>query len=244
MAEQLNQSLDSIEFTHRWYRRFLRKLSAEGYDFRTFSDPIRDGEIVLRHDVDLSVDAAVTMAEIEAELDIRSTYCVLLTSPLYNPLEAAYREDIRRLHALGHDVALHFSTHEYWPEHEQPTQAEIESQVRVEMNVLETIVPTVETVSFHRPPQWVLNREFNGFENAYAPRYFSDIGYVADSNQRWREEPPRIDELPETVQLLSHPGLWGDEDGGFDTQIEAAIADAFDHTSRNARREFLSGGSN
>ena len=241
MAEQLNQSLEDIEFTHRWYRRFLRELLAEGYDFRTFTEPLRDGDIALRHDVDLSVAAALTMAELEAELGVQSTYCVLLTSSLYNPLQSTNREAIGQIDALGHDIALHFSTHEYWPEDDPPSQEAIETRVRDERDVLETIVSTAETVSFHRPPQWVLDREFEGFESTYAPRFFSDIGYVADSNQRWRDEPPRIDELPETVQLLTHPGLWGDEDGGFETQIEAAITDASDRTGRNARREFISG---
>ncbi|WP_096388805.1 polysaccharide deacetylase family protein [Halopenitus persicus] len=242
MAEQLNQPLGDAEFTHHWYRRFLQRLLAEGYDFRAFSDRVGDGDVILRHDVDLSVDAAVTMARIEADLGIRSTYCVLLTSPLYNPLEGAHRNALRAIKALGQDVCLHFSTHEYWPANHPPGADAIERRVQEERSVLEGIVPATDTVSFHRPPSWVLNREFDGFRNAYAPAYFDEIGYVADSSQRWREDPPRIESLPETLQLLTHPGLWSETDEGFVNRVEQAITDACRHAGRNTRSEFIDGG--
>lgn len=241
MVEQLNQSLEDVEFTHHWYRGFLQRLLADGYEFRTFSEEVGSGDVLLRHDVDLSVDAAVTMARIEAELGVRSTYCVLLTSPLYNPFEGKYRDALREIESLGHEVALHFSTHEYWPGDEPPTEAAIEDRVREERSVLETLVSPTETVSFHRPPSWVLDRSFDGFESTYAPAYFGDIGYVADSNQRWREEPPVVEELPETVQLLTHPGLWAENDGEFDHRVERAIADARRHAERSTRNEFTDG---
>ena len=241
MAEQLNQSLEDVEFTHHWYRGLLQRLLASGYAFRGFSDEIGSGDVLLRHDIDLSIDAAVTMARIEAELDVRSTYCVLLTSSLYNPFEEEYREALREIESLGHDVALHFSTHEYWSEDEPPSEAAIENRVREERDVLETLVSPTETVSFHRPPSWVLDWSFDGFESTYAPAHFSEIGYVADSSQRWREEPPVIEEFPETIQLLTHPGLWGETDHGFDHRVERAISDACRHGERNARNEFTDG---
>ena len=242
MAEQANQLLEEVEFTHRWYRTLLQRLQNDGYDFRGFSDALGAGDIVLRHDVDLSVDAAVRMARLEADLGIQSTYCVLLSSPLYNPLEGEYRETLREIDALGHEVALHFSSHEHWSEDEEPTGDEIERRVREERSVLETIVPATETVSFHRPPSWVLDREFDGFENTYAPAYFSEIGYIADSSQRWRDDPPAVDDLPGRFQLLTHPGLWGEEDMGFEKRVQMAVTDACNHANRTARREFTDGG--
>lgn len=244
MAQQVNQSLEKVEFTHRWYRQFLQLLQELGYDFRTFSDTLGDRDIVLRHDIDLSMDAAVRMARIEADLDIQSTYCVLLSSPLYNPLEGQYRDAIREIDAQGHEVALHFSTHEYWSEDSEPVVAEIECRVREERSILETIAPPTKTVSFHRPPSWVLDREFEGFENTYGPANFSDIDYIADSSQRWRETPPPIDDLPETFQLLTHPGLWSQTDAGFEQRIQMAVTDACNHANRTARSEFIDGGTN
>ena len=246
MAERAtNHNTDNpgeIEFTHRWYRRFLHELRANGYQFRPFSAPPGHGDIVLRHDVDLSVDAALTMAHIEADLGIESTYCVLLTSPLYNPNEATHRAALREIESLGHDVALHFSTHQYWPAAEPPSTAEIERRVSEEQSTLESIVSPSATVSFHRPPAWVLDREFEAFRNTYAPKFFGEIGYVADSSQRWREEPPTIDSFPERAQLLTHPGLWGRTDGSFTDRIAAATDAAASHADRTAREQFLDGG--
>lgn len=242
MSEQVNQPLGDVAFTHDWYRQFLRRLLADGYEFRSFADPPAEGEVVLRHDVDLSVERAVEMARIEADLGVEATYFVLLTSPLYNPLESDCREAIDEIASLGHDVALHFSTHLYWNAQDSPTASAITQHVRQERAVLETIAPTAEVVSFHRPPSWVLDRTFDEFESAYAPAFFSDVGYVADSTQRWRTDPPRMDDLPATMQLLTHPGLWAEEDAEFDHRVEEAVVSACTHAGRTAREEFSPGG--
>jgi len=242
-SAQTDHSTDGVNFTYGWYRSLLRRLSSTGYEFRSFADPLGDGDVVLRHDVDLSLDAAVAMARIEADMGVESTYCVLLSSPLYNPLEGEYRNSLAEIESLGHEVIPHVSTHAYWSEGDVPDADAVERRVAEERGVLETIVSPSETVSFHRPPSWVLDREFEGFRNAYAPKFFSEIGYIADSNQRWRETPLFVDDLPETAQLLTHPGLWGEHDARFSGRVERAISDACTRTGRDTRAEFLEGGS-
>lgn len=255
MVEQTNLTPESVAFTHDWYREFLGHLSDAGFSFRRFADGLpgddsrdtgggdivaSDKEVLLRHDVDLSVEAAVRMARIESDLGIRATYCVLLTSPLYNPLDRETRRGLHEIESLGHEVALHFSTHEYWSREAPPGGAAIERRVREQRDVLETVVAPTRTVSFHRPPEWVLDREFDGFRNTYAPAAFSDVGYVADSSQRWRTEPPAVEAFPDTLQLLTHPGLWRESDEGFDARIEQAIAESHCRSERKTREEFIS----
>jgi len=242
MSEQATHLRGDIAFTHRWYRRFLGQLQSAGYEFQSFSNSLGPGDIVLRHDVDLSVDAAVEMARIEADLGIESTYCFLLTSPLYNLLEADNRAALDEIQSLGHDLALHFSTHQYWGSEEPPATLSIERRVRQEQSVFDTLAPGSKTVSFHRPPEWVLGEDFTGFRNTYAPAYFDEIGYVADSSQRWRDEPPRVDDLPETLQLLTHPGLWRETDGDFDQRVKRAVAEACSRAGRRTHTEFVDGG--
>ena len=48
------------------YRELLAAARAGGYRFAHFEQPPRPGDLLLRHDVDLSLDAALTMAELEA----------------------------------------------------------------------------------------------------------------------------------------------------------------------------------
>lgn len=257
MVEQTYQTPGPVAFTHDWYRAFLEHLSDAGYSFHRFADGF-DGDdvrgdrvggsddrgnagkgVLLRHDVDLSVAAAVKMARIESDLGIRSTYCVLLTSPLYNVLGQETRHLLQEIESLGHEIALHFSTHEYWSADAPPGGAAIERRVREQRDVLETVVPPSRTVSFHRPPEWVLDRDFDGFRNTYAPASFSEVGYVADSSQRWRDEPPAVETLPDTLQLLTHPGLWAEEDEGFEERVERAIAESHCRTERKTSDEFI-----
>ena len=216
-----------VAFTYDWYRSFLRDLLDDGYRFRAYDEAVEADSVLLRHDVDLSPQRSLRVAEIEADLGVSSTYFFLLGSPMYNPLDRPTREAIRSIESLGHDVGLHFSTHQYWPAADPPPEADLVERVEDELAVLSTVAerPT-ETVSFHIPPEWVLRRRFDGVESTYEPRFFDEIGYLADSNQRWREEHPLATDPPECLQVLTHPGLWGPVDGEFRERVVAAENEA------------------
>lgn len=231
--------LGKMAFTYRWYRRFLQRMRDANYVFRRFDDTPDAGDVLLRHDVDLSPESAVRMARIESEFNVQATYFVRVGSSLYNPFERRQRGRLEEIHALGHDIGLHFSTHEYWDD--EPAEIELETEIQEEQFVLDSVVPELSrTVSFHVPPKWTLHRAFD-MRTTYAPRYFSEIGYVADGGQRWRETPPNPATLPDAVQILVHPGLWGESDAGFEARVERAIARTCRDASRDARQEFLSG---
>lgn len=239
MGEIADQALRDVEYTHRWYRAFLERLQSDGYRFRSFDDRLTEGDLVARHDVDLSVGAAVEMARIEADLGIESTYFLLLSSPLYNVFERETRAQIAELEALGHDVGVHFSTHAYWPADEPPTDGELLRAVRHEQAALSGVADDpVDTVSFHIPPEWVLDRSFDGLQTTYEPRFFRELDYVADSSGRWRDQHPLDGGLGAQVQLLTHPGLWGETDAPFDARIEQAIAASCRDVGDLTRREF------
>jgi hypothetical protein len=242
MERQTSQPAETVEFTSNWYEGFLDRVMEAGYEIRRFSDGVGPGEIVLRHDVDLSVRDALKMALMEADRDIATTYCFLLTSALYNPLERDQREQIREIESLGHEVALHFSTHEYWEPDEEPGAADLDRRIDEERTVLDTLISgTTETVSFHGPPSWVLNRDLDDIRNAYAPAYFEGMTYVADSGQRWRTSPPVIDDFRESAQVVVHPGLWSESDRSFEQRIERAVTRSCRHANAKAQREFIQG---
>lgn len=242
MSESVRTDIEPVAFTLDWYRAFLQRLRDAGYHFRSFDDELSDGEVLLRHDVDLSVDAALRMASVEAELGIESTYLFLLTTPLYNPIEARTREQIRTVADLGHDVGLHFSTHQYWDGGDQPTDSELREKVRDEQTALDALLPVdvASTISFHIPPDWVLGHSFDGIDSAYRPAVFEDIGYVADSGQRWRRHPPAVGDFKDRLQILTHPGLYRETDGHFQQRVEQAVDSTARRTRQHARREFLS----
>lgn len=232
--------MSSVEFTLDRCRSILVRLRSSGYAFRGYDEEVGTGDALLRHDVDLSPWRAVEVARLERELGITATYFVLLGSPLYNPFDGPVREAIREVAALGHDVGLHFSTHQHWPAAEPPTERELAARIRDEQAALSTIVEDpVTTVSFHVPPEWVLARTFEGVESTYEPRFFDEIDYLADSGQRWREEGVSIPEDGRPLQVLMHPGLWGAEDATFDERVAEAVADADRRTREYARSRYL-----
>lgn len=211
-----------VGYTYDWYREFLTDLVSRGRRFRAYDEELAADDVLLRHDVDLSPERALEVARIEAELGVHATYFFLCSAPLYNLFDRPTRDIVGHIESLGHDVGLHFSTHQYWDADARPDDGAVRTRIDDERGVLEAVADPVEAVSFHIPPEWALRREFDGVESTYEPRFFSEIGYYGDSNGRWRREAPRPEEFPETVQLLTHPGLWGREDAPFETRVREA----------------------
>lgn len=252
--------LPAVEFTFGWYEQFLERLLDHGYDTVTFADvaargavaggddgpadvvvdgvAVDDGNLLVRHDVDLSPAKALAMGRIEAELGVQSTYFFLITSPLYNVFDAPTRNVLEELESLGHEVGVHFSTHQHW--RSEPSAAELVGQVGAEQSVLASVVDDpCEAVSFHCPPEWVLDRRFEEFLSAYDPSFFSEITYWADSGQRWRSDRPLGGPLPDSVQLLAHPGLWGPTDATYTERVTSEVQTNLDRIERFAIRQLL-----
>lgn len=221
----------NVEFTYAWYERFLTELLESGYTDADYADPLEPGEMIVRHDIDFAPRKALEMGRIEADLGIEATYFVLLTCPLYNVFYKPVRSALRELQSMGHTIGLHFSTHQYW-NGEAPAAA-VTERALAERTALESAVGDVsEAISFHRPDEWLFRRSFDGFVSTYEERFFTDIAYRGDSNQRWREEHPLSGGSPEKLQILTHPGLWGEEDGDFETRL----AEEVDHETGRTRR--------
>ena len=212
------------------YRAFLEGFLDEGYTFHGF-ESLSEKAVVVRHDVDLSATAALEMAELEADLGVETTYCFLLTTPAYSLRNRVDLLD--EIRSLGHDIALHFDTHHYWDDDPGPNG--LESTVRVECETLGRLAnTTVDTVSFHMPPEWVLGRRYESFENTYQPRFFGDIDYISDSRQKWRDRPPFEGRVPEQVQILVHPGLWTPENREMDAIVRQVRAERLEAIDRYA----------
>jgi len=178
----------SCAFTLDHYRELLGAARAGGYRFATFEAPPGRGDLILRHDVDLSLDAALRMAELEAEEGATATYFLMTESVFYNLASPEGASALARLRGLGHRVGLH--------------------AVYPDAALDERFDPVV---AWHNPDPEYMTAPVPGAVNVMQDGWFDPPTYRSDSNQRWRfgcpHEELRAGAFP-WLQLLTHPEIW------------------------------------
>ena len=197
-------------FTLEGYKALIAALLARGYVLRSFADAQPDERhLILRHDVDQSLEAAVRLARCEAAAGWAATYFVLLRSEMYNPFSPASVQALAELRQLGHGVGLHLDGALYDGELEA-----LEVAVHRECAVLEAILEApVDMISFHRPAPGLVpcDRTLAGRRNTYESRFIETIGYCSDSRGEWHHGPPLEHEsikAGRALQLLTHAIWW------------------------------------
>ena len=180
----------TCEFTLEHYRELLEAAKAGGYRWAGFERPPEPGDLLLRHDVDLSLTAAVAMAEVEAEAGAWSTWFLMTRSVFYNLASPEGERAIAQLRALGGRIAHHA----VWPHVDLDESFEFEP-----------------VVAWHNPEPDYVNEPIGGATNVMTAPWFVPENYRSDSNQRWRHgcphEPLARGEF-EWLQLLIHPEIW------------------------------------
>jgi hypothetical protein len=179
----------SCAFDLAHYRELIEAARAGGYRFAFFDGEPAAGDVLLRHDVDLSLDAALRLAELEHETGAAATYFLMTESVFYNLASSEGVNALRRLRELSHRVGLHA----VWPN-----------------RVLDERFDPV--VAWHNPdPKYMSQPLEDGVANVMEPRFFAPERYRSDSNQHWRSGCPHEalarGEL-EWLQLLTHPEIW------------------------------------
>ena len=188
----------------------MTALQRHGYTIRSYADADPNSRhLILRHDVDMCLDAALAMAETERSLGVRATYFLLLRSELYNMLSARGIAAVRHLLDMGHGLGLHLDASLYADD-----AGQLETAARCEIAALEAVASApVEAISFHRPAKSLLGlaQTLADRPHAYHPRFFSEMGYCSDSRGAWHHghplDHPALRE-GRALQLLTHPIWW------------------------------------
>jgi hypothetical protein len=198
------------QFSLPAYDEMLSEFIGSGYQTVSFAEASPDEQhLILRHDIDFDLDAALIMAELEADRGMVSSYFILLRTEFYNIHSRHGTAALKRLAALGHDVGLHFD-----PEFYEGQDVDLPAKIAEECDLLATVVGrAVNVFSLHRPPQDLLGEDLNvpGRINAYARPYFKDMHYCSDSRGAWQYGHPLESEAfaqDEALQLLTHPIWW------------------------------------
>ena len=197
-------------FTYDAYIDFMRLLMKR-YRIIPFCEVLDANApfLILRHDVDASLDVALRMAEVEKKLEIRSTYFVLFSHRLYNLLEKDSLGALKRISELGHEIGLHYDVETYESCGQAPEESvnwEIQTLERLlNKKVFSVACHNVSLMSKKDPIKGAL-----GYLDAYDESLY-DL-YVSDSCRAWYLEYLKqlLDFKYERVQLLIHPVFWGE----------------------------------
>ena len=204
----------TCRFDLEHYRALLEAAKTGGYRFAGFNEQPQAGDLYLRHDVDLSLDAAVQMAEVEAEAEAWSTWFLMTRSVFYNLDSSEGERVIARLRELGGRVAHHA----IWP------NADLDERFD-------------PFIAWHNPDPEFMSAAVEGATNVMAPPWFDPDHYRSESNQRWRHSCPH-DALErgefEWLQLLIHPVIWV-----YDGETMGETMQSFLDAERTARMKLL-----
>ena len=187
------------------YRLLVSSLREHNFSFSTdWNLEAKSRTVLMRHDIDFSVDDALVMAKLECDLNLRSTYFFMLSSNMYNLLSKRNRDSVLEIKEMGHKVSLHFD----------PT---IHERLEVFLNEREAFEMAfksdIDIVSIHRPGKFLENNNIDlfGIKQTYQDRFFKDFRYLSDSGGK--DVSLAVSEFlssssEQVLHLLTHPVWW------------------------------------
>lgn len=185
--------------------------------------------IILRHDVDLDISAAYRLSRIEKKLGIRSTFFIMTTCHIYNPLSKFNRKMLSEMSQDGFEIGLHFDPTIY----RKIGLDKLQKKVEFEAQILENIIgKKVTSISLHTPSINGQYPIFDGYRNAYDKKIFSSECYLSDSRMIFQTNPyefvKRAKKQP--IQILLHPMFYTKHGRNFIEILCKFIFDMTGHT--------------
>ncbi len=196
------------------YLDFLTQAKARGFSFVRFQDFLPGGPalpsryIALRHDIDFAPELSLEMAELEHAAGVASTFFVLVDGQFYDALRSDVIRQLRRIHALGHEIGLHFAV-------SSSVSSSIGEEVAFRIELLSALAgTTVRSFSQHDPvnagfTSIVLPPGHHACVDVYQVIRDHDLLYVSDSAMMWRQYTFETAlDAGRNLCLLGHPHSW------------------------------------
>lgn len=198
-----------MTFTYKEIEEIVKQLKQYNYQFSDYLNYNKNEKnVILRHDVDVSIEDAYKMAKLESSLEVASTYFVLIRGDFYNLLNKRNVEMIKEMDNMGHHIGLHFDETLY------PEGSDISKLVENEVEVMKSLLGvSINSVSMHIPSKKTLESNYlisNGsIVNSYSDEFFKYFKYVSDSKMNWRENIYDVIQCGKypNIHLLTHP-VW------------------------------------
>jgi hypothetical protein len=207
-------------FSYDYYGEIIDVLKRSGklFSFHQLAKDYRQKFVIMRHDVEFSVDRAYHLAVFEHKRDFSSTYFFQMTNNAYNVLSKRNKDLIMKIADMGHTVGLHFHLNG------MTELNDIKGQIRKEIDVMSSMLETeIDSFSIHRPTAAVLKNTIKlpGVINAYDGAFFGftedmannppTIKYLSDARHYWNyglEPDEKTINGHDKVQILIHPYSW------------------------------------
>lgn len=198
-------------FTYDEYRYILKRLETQGYRFVDYHEALEDVHnpntqhfAVIRHDLDVSLENAIKIAKIDNELNIQSTFFILVNTNFYHVFWNQDTLLIKGLQSLDREIGLHFAFQEKpeaWVLNHERIGFEGYYQTKIDF------------FTIHCPHK--LNEEFSallyGLQNVSE---IQNVKYFGDGWGQWRHgHPLESDEFKQgkPLHLNFHPIWWNEE---------------------------------
>ena len=207
-------------FTLKHYRETLVAYRKAGYAVTSFEGALKslavpDKILILRHDVDFTLKAALCIAQIEAEEGCLSTFFLRLHAKGYNLMSLDNYRTVKAIAGMKHELGLHFEPAFARAVGEDPLLLADRQKTIIE----DVLGKSIIGISTHEPSRegdsqlikW-LSEHWQLAYHAYEDRFTREMKYISDSGGRWREGCfchciNRVDRF----QVLIHPFWWYEE---------------------------------
>ncbi len=224
-----------MDFTLEKYKQLVAALKESGYEFQTFEsylqNPVKK-TVILRHDVDAKAKNALTIAKIEQEAGIKSSY-------YFRVKQRNKVELIKQIVTLGHEIGYHYEDLSLAGGDEQKALKHFEKQLAY----FRQFYP-VQTICMHGSPMSKYDnrslwkkysyQDFGIIGEPYFDVDFNKVLYLTDTARLWNGQKYNIrdkvktlfeqkfrttDEIIETVKnnalpaqimITTHPQRWTD----------------------------------
>lgn len=230
-----------MKFTYEAYKKLIETLKSNNYHSTNYhNDQVSQKSVILRHDVDNSLEKALIFAQYEQQLGIKSTYFVLLTSNFYNIASQKSRNILKQIQKMGHEIGLHFDEMAYGALKKESLIKCVEKEAEIMCHITGL---EISTVSMHRPSKQTLEGDyvFPTLVNSYSQKYFKAYKYLSDSRMHWRENVLEIIESNafDHLHILTHPFWYNKEEQSMKACLKDFIGSAnrerYDDMNENFR---------
>lgn len=211
---------DDFSFDH--YRSIIEQIT-HSHKTLSFKDANQLGRkileidkfVIMRHDIEFSLEGALALAEIDHSLGVRSTFFLLCTSD-YNIFEESGARIVRKILELGHDIGLHYDIALF-----EEMEVDFSQAAQSMVSLMEMFWSTkIFAMSSHLPMRSGITFGLDGIIDVYEPLYLKEIKYISDSAQKWREGVVTsiLHKYPK-IHMLTHEYTWSSEGYGWDVSL-------------------------